>query len=98
MDKERTTQEGQVTYPVFTGRPGYLPALAHLEGCTLRFYLCHLLIYMKHSMCDIFQSNNHFITLLYLIGSAKSIINTSGPYSLDSVDVELGDTESGCAS
>ena len=21
---------GQVTYPVFTGRPGYLPALAHL--------------------------------------------------------------------
>ena len=30
MDKERTTQEGQVTYPVFTGRPGYLPALAHL--------------------------------------------------------------------
>ena len=30
MDKERTTREGQVTYPVFTGRPGYLPALAHL--------------------------------------------------------------------
>ena len=31
MDKERTTQEGQVTYPVLTGRPGYLPALAHIS-------------------------------------------------------------------
>lgn len=28
----------------------------------------------------------------------KCFINTLGPYSLDSVDVELGDTESGCAS
>ena len=31
--------EGQVTYPIYIGRPGYLPALAH-QRCTLRFYLC----------------------------------------------------------
>jgi len=43
MDKEWTTQEGQVTYLIrITRRPGYLPALAHLiKKCALRFYLCH---------------------------------------------------------
>ena len=24
--------EGQVTYPIYIGRPGYLPALVHLVG------------------------------------------------------------------
>lgn len=38
MDKEGTTQEGQVTYLTSVRRPGYLPALAP-KG-TLRFYLC----------------------------------------------------------
>jgi len=43
MGKEWTTQEGQVTYLInMMRRPGYLPALAHLSGCALRFYLCHL--------------------------------------------------------
>ena len=43
MGKEWTTQEGQVTYLIsMTRRPGYLPALAHLIRCALRFYLCHL--------------------------------------------------------
>jgi len=43
MDKEWTTQEGQVTYLVsITRRPGYLPALAHLVRCAVRFYPCHL--------------------------------------------------------
>ena len=38
--EERTTQGGRVTYLASARRPGYLPALAHLARCTLRFYLC----------------------------------------------------------
>jgi hypothetical protein len=42
--------EGKVTYPdIKTGRPGYLPALVHPIGYTLRFYL-HRFIYMKHKI------------------------------------------------
>ena len=50
MDKEWTTQEGQVTYLIrITRRPGYLPALAHLiKKCALRFYLCHCISRVYH--------------------------------------------------
>jgi len=38
MDKERTTQEGQVTYLAGSARrPGYLPALAHPSRMRVAF-------------------------------------------------------------
>ena len=42
MDKERTTQEGQVTYLAGTARrPGYLPALAQLVRDVVEVYGPH---------------------------------------------------------
>jgi len=39
IEQRMDNPEGQVTYPIYIGRPGYLPALVH-QRCTLRFYLC----------------------------------------------------------
>ena len=55
--------EGQVTYPIYIGRPGYLPALVH-QRCTLRFYLC---VYNQAIWHD--QLNSITSKLLFMLNS-----------------------------
>jgi len=63
--------EGQVTYPIGIGRPGYLPALAH-QRCTLRFYPCFYNQAIRHDYLNLIYQNfllsllriQHYLVLL----------------------------------
>ena len=64
MDKEWTTREGQVTYLTdVMRRPGYLPALAQLNRCALRFYLCQLSEKLYQSAPARIQTKNFLANL-----------------------------------